>query len=158
MKNLFSIKTLSLILLMSISLLSSANTYKRKNPLVFNQGFGVAYYASGPFFNIYSSSKKYGLINMGVKKGKFECIHQMRLNYKGFFAISNTSIFVNKAPKGFVFNPTLADFKIDLGYNVGKFKLSLGHQCLHAIEVMSSRDENRVSGGYNRIKITYNIK
>ena len=125
------------------------------NAQKFEQGFGVAYYQRSNIC-VYNRPNSGGLEARTAHKGHYECRYQMRLKYKGFFAISNTSIFMDKA-KGITFAPSFADFKIDIGYKLGALKLSIGHQCLHAVESEQNINLNRISGGYNRIKLTYNI-
>ena len=174
-------KNLLIILIVFASFSLSAQSNKS---LVFNQGFGVAYYQSSSI-SLYDNSsqlyeraasssfkgkrpfvvRKSGMYKDRVQKvdrvrsdkGTFECHYQMRLKYRGFFAVSNTYIFMNKA-KGLSFAPTLADFRLDFGYQFKAFKLSLGHQCLHSIDSKGYNDKGyRIAGGYNRIKLTYNI-
>ncbi len=165
--------------------LASVLSINAQDSVVFNQGFGVAYYqtSSISLYNNQGDNQTYAhtpssafknsapmvirekgqfidrvkpINGVGTTRGSFSCHYQMRLNYKGFFAISNTHIHMDKST-GFQFAPKFANFKIDLGYQFKKFKLSIGHQCLHAISSYQNRNEYKIAGGYNRIKLTYNI-
>lgn len=147
-------KIIFTFIFISSSLLSLAQYKNDYNKLKLSQGFGLEVFTDN---KIQISDKDCVSKGRQVEVGTFSCLYQLRITYKCFGIISNTTIYMNK-DKGFQFAPTQADFRLDFMYHItDKLELSIGHQCLHGIS-STFIERRQLFGGYDKMRITYNIK
>lgn len=147
-------KTLLIVTLLSLSI----NTFAQ-NHIRIGSGYEVSYTPEESYLGRHYYDNKLDN-DLVIDFGNVKWRYQLRFEYKNISLHSNTHIYMNYGGKC-EFKPSMAIFDLDLRYDIKKFRITLGHRCVHPImnggrEILNS---GKAFGGYRvKISLSYNIK